>query len=234
MLTCIKNWLGPGGGLSFFNLASFPVLCPAAWICVSLDSEGIFVWGAFFKHMGKAARFKWRLFRVLLYLTVKSRSLVLVASVLDSQEANGASWPVTSAFTFCRRARALTGLGWQGFRRPGMSSTWSFSGSLRSLSSDWLSHFIGSEATRLLSVPRWELQHRAKDLNYLSWKELHLLKKKKKSNKHIGNTCCVLGTVLVFQVRKLRHTMVKKIAVQLLAGKASIRTLNPRCAAVPA
>lgn len=45
VLRHIKHWLSPGSSLSFFNLASCPVLFSTMRICMSLDSEGIFLQG---------------------------------------------------------------------------------------------------------------------------------------------------------------------------------------------
>lgn len=60
----------------------------------------------------------------------KQVASVVGLSPIDSPEVNSAPWPMTSAFIFWSWPLVLTGVGCQGFQRPGVN-TWGYSGSLR-------------------------------------------------------------------------------------------------------
>lgn len=62
---------------------------------MSLESEGVFLQGAFLQAGGSNCQVWSKFVSSLALLTVKSISLLLLASVLDSQEIHSASWPVT-------------------------------------------------------------------------------------------------------------------------------------------
>lgn len=93
LLRHIKNWLFPGGNLSFFNLASFPILF------YHVDLYEPWIRGDFLARCLSSSM--WIKLPGLIEVCLescsidRSISLLLLASVLDSQEIPSASWPVT-------------------------------------------------------------------------------------------------------------------------------------------